>query len=225
MIRRTVAFCLAAFAALLVASCAGTPVPPWQGDAKSSLDRAVAAYLGGATRVAGVEFERARAAIASTGRLDLLARAELVLCAAQIASLVVDPCDRFEALRADAAPAERAYADYLAGRAAPETVALLPAAQRAVAAKQGDAAVTAAREVDDAFSRLVAAGVLFRNGQANPALIALAIDTASAQGWRRPLLAWLGVQRKRAESAGDAAAVERLQRQIDVVERGGAAAK
>lgn len=218
---------VAGLAVLLAACASGPPVPAWQTDAKSSLDRAASAWLAGDTRAATAEIERARAAIARTGRLDLLARAELVLCAAQVASLVFDPCDRFEALRPDAAAAERAYADYLSGRTTPESAALLPAAQRSVASKgdNDNAAVAALKDIEDPFSRLVGAGVLFRAGRANPALLALAIDTASSQGWRRPLLAWLGVQRKRAESAGDAATVERLQRQIDVIEQGGVPAR
>jgi hypothetical protein len=62
--------------------------------------------------------------------------------------------------------------------------------------------------------------VLFRSGNASPAVMSLAVDTASAQGWRRPLLAWLGVQLLRAEKAGDAAEAERLRRRIGVVEQG-----
>jgi len=41
-----------------------------------------------------------------------------------------------------------------------------------------------------------------------------AIDTASDQGWRRPLLAWLGVQAQRAEAAGDAQEEQRIRRRI-----------
>ena len=66
----------------------------------------------------------------------------------------------------------------------------------------------------DPVSRLVAAGVLMQTGRANPAVIALAVDSASDQGWRRPLLAWLGVQLQRAEQAGDSDAAERLRRRI-----------
>jgi hypothetical protein len=47
------------------------------------------------------------------------------------------------------------------------------------------------------------------------------VDTASAQGWRRPLLAWLGLQHQRALQAGDAEAAAGLQRRIDLVMRGG----
>jgi hypothetical protein len=208
--------------ALAVVACAsGSPTPEWQVNAKSSVDRAVAAYLTGDTRTSTAEFERARSEIARTGRIDLLARAELMLCAAKVASLVFEPCEGFEKLHTDAAAPERAYADYLGARIRPDAVALLPSAQRDVAAKRtsDDAPIAAVKGIDDPLSRLVAAGVLFQSGKANPALLSLAVETASAQGWRRPMLAWLGAQRMGAEKAGDANAEERLRRQIDVIEQ------
>ena len=45
----------------------------------------------------------------------------------------------------------------------------------------------------------------------------LAVDTATAMGWRKPLLAWLGVALARAREAGEDAEVARLQRRIDLV--------
>jgi hypothetical protein len=62
----------------------------------------------------------------------------------------------------------------------------------------------------------VAAGVLLRTARIAPPDIAIALDTASSQGWRRPLLVWLGVELKRAQAAGDTAAAERIQRRIDL---------
>ncbi len=215
---------LMAVTAGLLAACASKPPPPdWQGAARSALDAAVAADLRGDDRIATLEFDRARSQIASTGRPDLLARAELLRCAARSASLDLAPCDRFERLRADAAPAERAYADHLAGATLQAAqLALLPPAQQVVAGLRGapvDDAATAARlqALDDPLSRLLGAAVLLRAGQADPAVLALAVDTASAQGWRRPLLAWLGLQRQRAQQAGDADTAARLQRRIDLV--------
>jgi hypothetical protein len=215
---RVSVFCLA----LALAGCSSAPpVADWQLNAKGSLDRAIADYLAGDTRSANADFERARSEISRTGRIDLLARAELRMCAAQVASLVFEPCAGFEKLRIDAPPAERAYADYLAGRVQPDAVALLPAAQRGVAAKSASdqAAAATVKDIEDPFSRLVGAGVLFQSGRATPELLSLATETASAQGWRRPLLAWLGVQRMRAEKAGNSDAAERLRRQIEIVEQ------
>jgi len=215
---RIATFCLA----LGLAACSSAPpVPDWQLNAKGSLDRAIAEYLAGDTRASSTDFDRARSEISRTGRIDLLARAELRMCAAQVASLVFETCAGFEKLRVDAPAAERAYADYLAGRVQPDAVALLPTSQRGVAAKSASdqAAAAAVNDIDEPLSRLVGAGVLFQSDRATPELISVATETASAQGWRRPLLAWLGVQRMRAEKAGDSDAAERLRRQIEIVEQ------
>jgi hypothetical protein len=56
--------------------------------------------------------------------------------------------------------------------------------------------------------------VLLRNGRADPRVLATASDTASGQGWRRPLLAWLGVQAQRAEQAGATEEAQRVRRRI-----------
>lgn len=210
-----------ALGALLLAGCASKPPEPeWEMNAQGASQKALDAYLSGNARVEKLEWERARAEVARTGRPDLLARLELLRCAAQVASLVVEPCAAFEALRQDAAAPERAYADYLAGKplAAPE-VALLPPAQRAVATAGAGGAALAA--IEDPLSRLVAAGVLLQAGRADPAALATATDTASTQGWRRPLMAWLLLQVQRAEAAGDKDAADRLRRRVAVVEQGG----
>jgi hypothetical protein len=51
--------------------------------------------------------------------------------------------------------------------------------------------------------------------------MALAADTASAQGWRRPLLAWLLARAQRAEQAGNVEEAAALRRRVAVVESGG----
>ncbi len=196
----------------LVACSSGPKTPDWQMEAKTAMDRAIAAYLEGNSRVEAQEFARARSELSSTGRSDLMARAELLRCASRVASLVLEPCAAFEPLRPDAPAAERAYADYLAGQLQPQDAALLPAPQRAAAAAGAD--VAALQAIADPLSQLVAAGVMFRAGRASPAVLQLAVDTASSQGWRRPLLAWLGVQLQLAEKGGDTEAAARLRRRI-----------
>lgn len=196
----------------VLAGCAGKPLPPdWQVDAKGALDAAVDDYLKGSTAAAQSEFRDARRATSSTGRADYVAQVELVRCAAQVASLDFDDCPGVAALAPEATPAQRAYADYLYGRWQGLDAALLPEQHRPVLATGQVAAVA------DPLARLVAAGALLKAGRMTPQGIALAIDTASQQGWRRPLLAWLGVQAQRAAAAGDAQEVQRIQRRIALV--------
>jgi len=180
----------------MLASCGGGKVVPgWESNAHGALSAFQSYYLKGDARVAYLEFERAVGELRSTGRADLLARAELVRCATRAAALEFDDCPGFEKLRADAGPEEIAYADFLAGRA-----------PRAAA--------------EDPVSRLVNLGVQFKAGKATPESIHAAVEVSSAQGWRRPLLAWLGVELKRAEAAGDPSAAERLRRRISLVGEG-----
>ena len=196
---------------LATTACSSGPKPAdWQLEAKGAMERAVTAYLEGNGRVEAVEFARVKVEVSSTGRVDLMARAELLRCASHVASLVFEPCVGFEKLRQDAAPAERAYADYLAATLQPQDAALLPAQQRAALAG-GDAVVSGMAEP---LSRLVAAAAAFQSGRASPALVQVAVNTASSQGWRRPLLAWLGVQASLLDKSGDRQGAERIRRRM-----------
>lgn len=201
-------------AAALVCGCASKPQPPaWQGDAKSSLDGFTDDWLRGDSAAADAEFARARRASASTGRFDVVAQAELLRCGVKAAGLDFD-CPGFAAVANDATPAQRAYAAYLDGRWQGLDANLLPEQHRAVVTSGALAGVA------DPLAKLVAAGALLKAGRITPADIGAAVDTASSQGWRRPLLAWLGVQEQRARAAGDAAAAERIRRRIQLAEQG-----
>jgi len=183
----------AALALALIAGCSSAPVPlDWQQNSFDALQSFQRLYLTGDGAGAEAEFKSARAELAATGRADLVARAELVRCAAQVASLVFEPCQGFDALRQDAGAEERAYATYLEGR--------------------GPHSAT-----NEPFSRLVGYGVQMRTASIDPQGIANAVEISSSQGWRRPLLAWLGVQLKRAEQAGDSETAARLKRRIELV--------
>ncbi len=208
----------AASLAVLLAGCVSGPEQPaWQSSAHGSLQSFSSAYLSGNTRVANLHFARARNELAATGRADLVAQAELIRCATRVASLEFDPCTGFQAIAMDAGPAEHAYAAYIAGRWQGVDATLLPPHHRGLlnATPAGDKSQLAG--IDDPLSRLVAAGALLQNGRLTPADIELATETASKQGWRRPLLAWLGVQAQRAQQAGALDAYARIQRRIVLV--------
>src|SRR5262245_8981638 len=158
--------------AALLAACAGGPPPAdWQLGARGALAQYQRYYFAGDTQVAEKEFALAKTEIARTGRLDLLARAELFRCAVRTASLEFDECSGFEALRADAGAEEIAYAEFLAGRSA-----------RAAA--------------EEPASRLVAAAVRLKTGTIRPEESSSAIEGAWAQGSGRPLLAWLAARER-----------------------------
>jgi hypothetical protein len=212
---------LASFAcllAVLLGACSGTPPPAdWKLNAVSLLEQAQQRWLEGDGKSAEQALNKARLEIAKSGRTDLLARAELATCAAHIASLDFTPCAAFDKLAADAAAGDMAYARFLAADWAGLDAKLLPAHYASLISAKDDASANrAALEIKEPLPRLIAAAVLFRSSRAEPATLNAAVETASERGWRRPLLAWLRVQHKRALASGERDAAAMLQRRIDL---------
>ena len=200
----------------LLAACAGKTSPTWQSNAHVAINNHLAAYLEGRERVATQELLLARREVARTGDATQMARVELTACAAQIASLAATDCPAFIPLAVDAAPAEKAYAAYLGGKTEGLESSLLPPAQR-----QSLSGNPALNGITDPLSRLVAAAVAWRSGRLSPEGISVAIETAAGEGWRRPLLAWLAVDRDRRRAAGDTNGAEAVQRRIERIVSGG----
>lgn len=205
--------------ALLLSACGGTPPPAdWKMNAVSLLEHAQQRWLEGDSKAAEPALAKARGEIAKSGRIDLLARAELAACAAHVASLDFSACTGFDKVAADAASADLAYARFLNGDWNGLDPAALPAHYAGLlGAKDAASAHRAAAGIDEPLPRLIAAALLLRREQATPETLALALETAAERGWRRPLLAWLQVTRQRALTSGDHAAAALLQRRIDFV--------
>ncbi|TCS73033.1 hypothetical protein EDC61_103156 [Sulfuritortus calidifontis] len=203
----------------LLAACAGSPSPPdWRMNAADLLERYQQRWLEGDSRTAEINFAKARSELARTGRLDLAARAELIGCATRLASLDLAPCTAYDALSADATADEAAYARFLAGDWQGLDAGRIPAHYTdLVRASDAAGRNRAAQAIADPAARLIASALLLKAGEIAPETIGLAGRTASEQGWRRPLLAWLQVSAQRAEAAGDSAALAKLKRQMELV--------
>ena len=212
---------MAAISVIAISACGShPPAPDWALSAEAAAQKATQAYLQGQLRVEALQWQKARDAVASTGQPAQAAKLELMRCAAQVASLDWNACPAYEALTQDAGQQEQAYARYLQARPQASDTELLPEAQRAVARQMlgGGSGAVAVAEIKDPLSRLVAAGVLLRGGAAGPALLQQGVDTASEQGWRRPLMAWLLLQLKAAQQSGDAEQQAQLQRRLKLLE-------
>ncbi len=210
----------AMLAAALATGCAQRPpAPEWELNARGAADRATQAYLSGNDRVAAQEWRRAR----EENRPHRAARPAGPCRAAGVRHAGRQPgaggMPRLRAPAGGAAAAERAYADYLEGRAGGAEAGLLPPAQRAVQA-EGTPALAG---VADPLARLLAAAVLHVRGQGGPDVSQNAIDAASSQGWRRPLLAWLLLAEREARAGGDARRADQLRQRVDVLGQGEAA--
>ncbi len=121
-------------------------------------------------------------------------------------------CPHYQRYAAGAQPAEQAYARYLQVQHTAQDVVLLPKAQqdmaRQVLAGQAGQSAPAA---EAALSQLTAAGVAVRAGHLELAGVQQAVQLASAQGWRRSVMAWLLLEQRLHQAAGNAAGVQAVE--------------
>ena len=206
--------------AILLPACSGGPPPAdWKLNAVSLLEHSQQRWLEGDSKSADLAMDQARKEIAKSGRIDLLARAELAICASKIASLDFSACAPFNTLETDASLTDKAYAHFLAADWNGLDTKTLPTHYADLISAKDDASANKAfDEIKDPLPRLIAAALLFKAGRADPTTLAAAVETASEQGWRRPLLAWLDVLHKRAMASQDTAAANQIQRRIDLIQ-------
>ena len=216
--------------------CSGAAIKPaWQTDTSSATQAATRAFLAGQSKVADIQFAQAKQAVSSTGKLEEVIKLTLLRCALEAAALTQTPCEEIEgigtymsALDAASQTALRSYGRYLQGAALDEDERRsLPSGQTAMAdhlalaTGGGKATTQVLLAIEQPLSRLVAAGVWLRQQPASQnvplAVIAVAVDTASEQGWRRPLAAWLALQVRSARAAGDAVLERRALTRLEVV--------
>jgi hypothetical protein len=206
-----------------LSGCSTTPTKDWEVNASSAQNGAIDAYLSGDTVRYQSEVQRMRRTIGATGKTDLLIRAELSLCAIQVASLVESPCGGYLSVSHFGSPAEKAYESFLRGNFeglksvkvdGGAGLSALPPLYRAVV--DNPSAINNKAFQEAPLSALVASSVLFRRGELGPQGVAQAVDMASDQGWRRPLLAWLGVQEALFKAAGEQQLALGVRRRMDM---------
>ena len=233
-IRSILLISLTLAAGLALSGCANKPSPPgFLSAAQTAMARGSQAYLEGDSRRSAIEYQRAVQLLSQTGRADLIAKAVLTQCAAAVTGLEFQGCLAFDALAQDASQADQAYARLLNGELQAKDVVNLPDTHRQLGsamakfiALKGQTQPTeaelaavlseglaAAEAQTGPFSQLLALALLRRYGWPDGLLWPSGVSLAEAQGWRRPLLAWLEVGLQEKSRSGDVITRERLLRQ------------
>lgn len=212
---------LLALLVMTLSACGGGPRPPdWKQDSVSLLERYKKAELKGQNRLAESYFEQALAAVGGAARIEETARLHLVRCATRQASLSFEPCSGYlDFAKFGASAEDQAYYRFLGGQWDTLDPGKLPAQYRDFQANREPAKTAdTLRNISDPLSRLIAASIAVMHRQADDATLALAAETASEQGWRKPLLVYLKLLENRAVQNGDQAAAEKLRARIKLVE-------
>ncbi len=208
---------------LMITGCGSKPAPAWIAAGHRQLETFKSDFLTGQPpQITDLHFRMAAEEIKKSGDLDLLGKAWLTRMALQAAAL--EEIAEGEYGKIDAAsssPANRNFYLFLTGKPGLVDDALLPAQYRPFlkALQSGETAAVVKRitEIDDPLSRLIAAGLATRSGPASEPLLRAASETASQNGWKRALIAWLERLSGFYEKSGEAAKAASVRQRLDLI--------
>lgn len=206
---------------ILLAGCGGkTPPPDWKVDSADLIERYKKHELRGENILAERYFQQAVNAAGSAGQVAETARLWLVRCAVRRASLDDDDCSEYvELAKLETTDEDRAYYQFITLDWNGVEASRLPKHYAALLAGPADKRLAQVAAIDAPLSRLLAASLVVQRGEADDALLALATETASAEGWKRPLLVYLKLAEKRASEREDAATLADIQARIRLIEQ------
>ncbi len=189
--------CLMMFSILLVGCGSSKPVPDWTDASFNQLDNYKKSYLSGKELIAEAYFNKAVDEIKSSGDLDILARAYLTKYACQVA--VLEAFDDREYLKIEAVEPvlqNKNFHGFLKGAFDNVDEKLLPQQYegflRAFKSGKKEDVAREISKMDNPLSKLIAVGLLVKKNKVEEIDLKLAIDIASQNGWKKPLLAYLG---------------------------------
>jgi predicted small lipoprotein YifL len=206
---------------ILLAGCGGkTPPPDWKVDSADLIERYKKHELRGENILAERYFQQAVNAAGSAGQVAETARLWLVRCAVRRASLDDDDCSEYvELAKLETTDEDRAYYQFITLDWNRVEASRLPKHYAVLLAGPADKRLAQVAAIDAPLSRLLAASLVVQRGEADDALLALATETASAEGWKRPLLVYLKLAEKRAFEREDAATLADIQARIRLIEQ------
>ena len=189
--------CLMMFSILLFGCGSSKPVPDWTDASFNQLDNYKKSYLSGKELIAEAYFNKAVDEIKSSGDLDILARAYLTKYACQVA--VLEAFDDREYLKIEAVEPvlqNKNFHGFLKGAFDNVDEKLLPQQYegflRAFKSGKKEDVAREISKMDNPLSKLIAVGLLVKKNKVEEIDLKLAIDIASQNGWKKPLLAYLG---------------------------------
>lgn len=206
---------------LLLQACGGGPrVPDWRKDSINLIEKYKKAELKGEVQRAERYFEQALEAAGSAGKIAETAQMHLIRCATRQASLDFEPCTGYlDHAKFGANPEDEAYYRFLTNQQDKLDTSKLPAQYRDFAKNSDPAKMLAGlQSISDPLSRLIAASLVTARKQTDDAILNLAAETASEQGWRKPLLVYLKLLENRATVKNDKLEAEKLRTRIKLVE-------
>jgi hypothetical protein len=181
---------------ILFSGCGGKPVPEWENASFNQLESYKKDYLTGKTGIAELHFSKSIEEIKKSGDLKVMAMAYLTKYAINVAVLEdFDDRDYLQIEDAQHDPENKNFYNFLKGAFDQVDENLLPGEYRGFLkafrhGKEGNMEREFAG-IEDPLSKLIAAGLLARQHRCPEMILKAAADTASENGWKKALVAYL----------------------------------
>lgn len=194
---------LAGLLSLTACGSSGPPVPDWKSDSVDFIERYKKHALLGENTLAERYFQQALRATGGAGRVGETGRLWLVHCATRRATLLDDDCSEYVDLaKVETSAEDRAYYQFVMLNWRELDASKLPMQYAGLVKTDAVGTNALIAAIEDPLSRLLAASLVTLKGQADHDTLSLAMETASIQGWRQPLLTYLKLLEKRAIERG-----------------------
>ncbi len=181
---------------LLLAGCGSKRIPDWTYAGYNQLEDFKKSFLTGDDKIAALHFKKAVEEIKKSGNPDILAKAHLTKYAVQTAVLeTIDDDLYLKIAEVQSLQKNSHFYHFLKGKVDQVESQFLPEQYRGImeTLRKGNKADIPAdcAKIEDPLSRLIAIGIVIQSGENGVQLLQTAVDTASANGWKKALLIYL----------------------------------
>ena len=223
---KNISFVLALLILFLgLSGCGSKTVPDWQNNSFKYMEYFKKYFLTGDERKSDLYFTKAVEEIKKSGKLDVLAKAYLTKCSVRVATLGEINCDEFNVIEGiEGNRKNNNFYTFLKGNFDNVDGKLLPERyQKFFKSIKTDTIEDLNSEIvtiEDPLSRLIAVGLSVKHGRYNESTLRAALDVASAQGWKKALLAYLEEIKAFYKKTREVAKADKVQQKINLIQNG-----
>ncbi|MDO8785908.1 MAG: hypothetical protein Q7J12_06785 [Syntrophales bacterium] len=207
---------------ILVFGCGSKPIPDWKDASFNQLESYKKNYLIGKTKIAELHFSKAIEEIKKSGDLKIMTMAYLTKFAVNVAVLEnFDDRDylNLEAVQDD--PENKNFYNFLKGLFEQVDESLLPREYRGFLKTlrhggEKDMEQEIAK-IEEPLSKLIVAGLLVRKHRCPEVILKAAADTASENGWKKALVAYLTELQSFYETKKEMEKAANIQRRLQLI--------
>ncbi|MBN1664598.1 MAG: hypothetical protein JW943_13445 [Deltaproteobacteria bacterium] len=210
------------FVACIIAGCASKPIPEWRYESFGQLENYKINYLKSKDQVAEFHYRKTLEEVKRSGDLKLIAKVYLTKYALKAAVLEdVADSDYLDMDVIEPDKENRNFFVFLQGNLSIVDAKLLPAQygpflKAALGGKEREVN-DAVSKIDDSLSCLIAIGITVKKNLYNEETLQTAVNTASANGWQKPLLAHLGKLEQYYEATNEKAKASKIRQKIKAI--------